>query len=809
MRIWNYIAISFRTLFFHRGFSLLTLVGLSIGIAMSIFVLEYVLYQFSFDSHYDDATHIYRVISKGKMENEDVNIALSPLVLASRLKEYPEVSSITRVLDSNPKPVESFYAKTFESKIIYGDSSFFSIFSRPFLLGSADQWRSDSLGVVLSQSVASELFVNQNPLGKPIWINETDTFWVRGVFQDVPENSHFTYGIVLPFAVIEKQLKAFYGIKHYNEVNQSWFSLMTFVYCKIRPGTDVQQLEESFNTDIESELESQRQALFASSSQTFLNFSFQNLVSIYLFSKCDYEIGKTTNPLYVFIFLGIALFILLVTAFNVMNLTTSRASDRIREAIVRRFFGAKRRNLVIQFISESVLFSFMALFLGLVLVEWLLPFFGNLFGVDFLGMANRGKINFTLLLLITLFVGVLSGIYPATVFSGVKPVQFNAAQTRFSSYPGLLFRGFLVFGQVFLAVLLCTISLGMWRQMDYIENYDLGFDTNNLMLVEGIRFLGEEDVDKVMDKIKRIEGISAVSKIYVNPGDPVQIMSFNLAADSNQTYFLSVYYVDCTVFNTIGSEIKKGTVSCQDSSWVLINEECASLLGIDDIEGQYLQTDFPGSEGVVNFQIGGVVSNIYWESLKNSLRPAIYIPVRHQSHGLPRSFAVRYSGVDFDFVYQEIKNIWDEVETRASFTAQPISEKINTFYSEDYRYSMLSTAFAILIVIIGALGMTGLVSFIISTQREDLLMRKLFGYSDMRNVFSLFWGYLGFVVSGIILALIFSVTILNFWLRTFSIHTSVDSFCFLLPAFLLAGLALGIAFYGVARLRKQLSLHQF
>jgi len=806
MRIWNYIVISFRTLFLHRGFSLLTLIGLSVGIAMSIFVLKYVLFQFSYDRHFEDAENIYRVVSKGEMENEAVNVALSPMIVASRLKDFPEITDVTRVLYTPEKPVRSNYAKAFESEIVFGDSTFFSIFSRPFLLGGTESWCVDSTGIMISQSVASGLFGSRNPLGEPVVINETDTFRIIGVFQDVPENSHLKFGIVLPFYVLEKELHAFYGDGNYSEVMKSWFSLITYIYCKVDPGVDVSDLARRFNAEIEPDINRQREALFDPISKTFLNFSFQRLTDIYLFSSSDFEIGETANALYVFIFLGIAFFILFVTAFNFMNLTTSRALDRVREAVVRRVFGARRHSLMVQFISESVLFSFIALFLGLVLVELLLPFFGNLFNVDFLGMDYRGQINIGWVVVITLFVGVLSGIYPALVFSRINPVHLQERNNRLSSYPGLWLRGPLVFLQVFVAVLLCSLSIGMWRQMHFVKNYDLGFNSENLMLVEGARYLGK-DIDSVVTQIRGIKGISHVSKMYADPGDPVAIMSFNLLGDNSKNYFLSVYYVDCTLFETLQAEMIDGAVSCDDTSRVLINEASAALLNIEEAKGQVLQAEMPGAVDTVDLHISGIVKNIYLSSLKNPLRPAIFISTKNSS--VPGNILVRYAGVDRRYVYSRIKKVWDDVGTSAPFTAGPILNKVNSFYREDYRYSSLATAFAVLLVIMASLGMTGLVSFLISTRRNNYFLRKIMGFSDYKNAVKLFAGYMWFVLAGVLLSLIISRKLLYLWMETFSAHASDNNFCFFIPALLLSSLALGIASFGTVKLRRQMSLHQF
>ncbi len=805
MKILNYIKISLRTLFLHRGFSLLTLIGLSVGIAMSIFVLEYVFYQFSYDKHYNHSEDIYRVVTEGHLENEKVNAALSPLILASEMKQYSGVEALTRIVDASEKPVQSKYAKSFESEIIYADSSFFSVFSRPVFLGEIESALADSSGVAISRSAASRLFGNRNPIGEYITINEKDSFEVKAVFHDVPQNSHFKYDFVLPFWVIEKQLSEYYG-DSYSKLRESWFSLVAYTYFRVKPGIDIQGFSKKMNQDIKTLMDAEDRKLFSGDLHGDLSFNFQALEQIYLFSDNDFEIGTTANPLYVFIFLGVAFFILMVTAFNFMNLTTARALDRVREAGIRRIFGAHRPNLIVQFISESVIFSFAALFLGLVMVELLLPLFNNLFHMDFFDPGYRAQLNLSWILLITLLVGLFSGSYPALVFSGIRAVHLQARQNKFSSNPGFVLRGGLVLVQVFVAVLVATTAIGMWRQLDHISKADLGYDSENLLLLERARYL-DDNSDSVINEIAGIKGVEKVSKLYSNPGDPVSVMSFNYSGDSGKIFLLSVHYVDCRVFETLGAKLKTGNVECNDSSRILINEQAALLFGHDGIEGQSLSTINHRIGDEIDFKITGVVEDIYFGSLKQSLRPSIYVPVGR--HDTPESILIRTTDERQEAVIDDIRLLWNDAGTGAPFVVSTIEEKINSFYQEDYRYSSLATAFAILIIIISSLGMTGLVSFLLATRQQNALLRKITGIPDFHNLSHLFSGYLMFVLLGAVISFPVSHNLLKAWAGTFSFHYEMDYFCFVVPALLLLLIASVIAWYGGKRLLGKMSIHQF
>jgi putative ABC transport system permease protein len=805
MKILNYLKISLRTLFLHRGFSLLTLIGLSVGIAMSIFVLEYVLYQFSFDQHYDRSDDIYRVVSEGRLENETVNAALSPIVLAKVMDKYSEVEALTRIVDASEKAVQSNYTKSFETEIIYADSSFFSVFSRPFLLGDGSEWLADSACVAISRSAASRLFGSRNPIGEKIRINETDSFEVSAVFTDVPQNSHFKYDFVLPYSIIEKKLRDHYGPR-YDRISESFFSLVCYTYFKAKPGTDVRGLLDKMRDEIRPAMEAEDLEVFGENSDTEMTYAFQPLRHIYLFSDNDFELGETANAIYVFIFLGVALFILLVTAFNFMNLTTARALDRAREAGVRLIFGAHKRNLVVQFISESVLFSFVALFLGLVMVELLLPVFNNLFTMDFFDSSVREHLNLPLIFMITLMVGVFSGSYPAFVFSRIRASDLQTGQNNFSVHPGLWLRGLLVLVQVFVAVLVITTAIGMYRQLNYVTNADLGFNAQGLMMIERARYL-ESLSDSVVHEIEKLEEVSHVSELFNVPGEALTVMSFNYTGDSGSVFLLSVYSVDCSLFETLGARLKSGSLDCGDSTNVLINEKAALLFNGSNVEGEKLQVLTHEDGDRVEFNITGIVEDIYLEGMKHTLRPALYVPAGASS--IPESILLRVSEGGKAQAVKDIQSIWDHAGTGAPFVMSSMEDRINSFYQEDARYNSLATAFAILVLIISSLGMIGLVSFILATRQQDILLKRISGFPDFHNLWGLFSGYFLFVASGIALAMPVSQLLLRTWAGSFTNHYVVDYLCFIMPGLVMLFIASAIAWYAGKRLLGRMSFQQF
>jgi len=804
MKVFNYIKISLRSLLLHRGFSLITLLGLSVGIAMSIFVLEYVFFQFSYDEHYADSESIYRVVSEGQLGDENVHVALSPMLLGRVLNNYAFTDAVTRVINASGKPVQSEFSRSYETALIYADSSFFKVFQRPFVAGDPDKCFTDSSCIAISASAAERLFGHRDPMGKKVQIEDEYSYEVRAVYRDVPGNSHFQYDFVLPFRSVEKRLKERYG-DDYQEIEESWFSLGSYLYFKYGGKGGIKDFQKQLNNDVAPGMKAEADELFDRSGAD-LHFKFQPIENIYLFSDYEFEIGETTHSLYVFVFLGVALFILMITVFNFMNLTTARALDRAREAGVRRIFGAARRHLVHQFISESVLFSLVALFLGLVMVELLSPVFSRLFGMDLFEAGTRQDFDLLWILGITLFVGFSSGIYPAFVFSGIRGEHLQKGYYKFSSRPGLWVRGALVLIQVFVAVVLSATAIGMQRQLQLVNETELGYEPSEMLLVERAHYLDKQAGD-VIGQIKELNGVSNVSQLSHTPGHPVSVMSFHFSENRDRMFMLSVYSVDCSYFETLKSKVRTGSFKCKDSSSVVVNRRAARLLGWEDVVGKYLHTITRQPGKIVDLKITGVAQNIHHGDLKEPLRPAVYVPEEEGS--VPSNILVRYKDGKRAEVVEQMEEIWNQAGTGAPFSVIDMEDKLASFYQEDRRYGSLATAFALLTVIIATLGMTGLVSFLLATHHQDMLLRKINGLSDAGNLVDRFKSYFLFVVFGVLPALPVSKLLLMRWADTFSVQVTVDYLCFIVPAVFLLMLAALIAIFSGKRILSRMSLHYF
>uniref|UniRef100_UPI00345D0C60 FtsX-like permease family protein n=1 Tax=Marinilabilia sp. TaxID=2021252 RepID=UPI00345D0C60 len=446
-----------------------------------------------------------------------------------------------------------------------------------------------------------------------------------------------------------------------------------------------------------------------------------------------------------------------------------------------------------------------ALFFGLVMVELLLPVFNKLFLVEFFDKSYRQSLDFPVVLTVTLVVGLLSGIYPAFVFSRIKAFHLQSGYTKFSSYPGLWVRGLLVMIQVFVAVFVSTAAIGMFRQLNHVSQKDPGFDYEQVGLLERAGHLGDK-TDSVFRAIDSLSIVESISKLYFNPGEPVSIMSFSRSDDSNKLFLLEVYPVDSAFFRTMGVELKAGNADFKAVREIVVNQQAAQLLG-DEVVGKKIYTVAREASDRREFEITGVVSDMHAAGWKQPLRPALFIAAGEEDKLL--TFAVRYGDGSWGQTQTALKRIWENANSGIPFKANSFEGKNRSFYSEDYRYMSLAWAFAFLVVIIATLGMTGLVSFLLATRQQELYLRKITGFPDIHNIRILFSGFFLFVLFGIALALPVAREMLTGWSRTFTTRYDLDYLCFVIPSLLMLSVAVGVAFWGSRRLLSKMSLHQF
>ena len=487
----NYLKTAFRNIRKNKLFSAINILGLSIGIALCFIIMLYVQDELSYDRFNVKADRTYRIAFKANINGGDIFEAnVMPPVAAVLKNDYPEVEEATR-LNANGDTKVIYNKKTFkEGRLAIVDSNFFSVFTLPFVKGDPKTALLEPHTIVLTKDIANKYFGNEEPVGKLLKI-DNDMYKVTGVMENIPANAHFHFDL---FVSMASQPYA---------RNPSWLSSGMFTYIVLKKGYDYRKLEAKFPGMVEKYMGPQIQQNMGLSLQQFrtkgnrLGFVLQPLTSIHLYSHSNFEMGESGDATYIYVFGGIAIFMLVVACINFINLSTASASKRAKEVGVRKVAGSGRFQLIRQFLSESVLITMIALIIAFFLVKLALPAFNDLSGKHLI-FDTKPILAFIAL---GLLVGLLAGIYPAFYLSSFRPIAVLKGNLT-SNNKSFGLRSTLVVFQFFISVGLIIGTIVVYQQMKFIQNQKLGYDKEQLLTIPNSYFLGKNEQIYKQDMLK-------------------------------------------------------------------------------------------------------------------------------------------------------------------------------------------------------------------------------------------------------------------------------------------------------------------
>lgn len=486
----NYLLITLRNLKKNSTFSLLNILGLAVGMAVFILIALYVQYELSFDKYHDKADRIYRVIREGR--------AFTPAPLGPELREkIAEVESVTRMISSNNVLVLDEQNNFLEDKFYWAGPETFTIFSIPFISGNPETALNDPDSIVLSQTMAEKYFGEKDPMGKTLTILERYPFKVSGIFKDMPGNSHFVMNFVVPYTT-------YFQITG-NDIN-GWSSNYSYTYFLLQEGASPQEMESKIAPRIEYPL-----MKAAGAKEPYPQYFFiQPMKDIHLHSHLMQEIQANNDMKYIILFSSVAFLILLIACVNYMNLATARSLRRSKEVGLRKVVGAQKRQLIVQFLGESVTMSALAVLFSIILVVISLPVFNNLVQRTLSLNPVQNPYLFIGIMVLELFVGLLAGSYPAIKMSGFKPVTvLRGVFTRSSR--GSSLRNVLVLVQFSITIILIVCALGVRKQLNFIKNRDMGYDKDQIITLavrgESVR----QNINTIKTELLQNADIIAVS----------------------------------------------------------------------------------------------------------------------------------------------------------------------------------------------------------------------------------------------------------------------------------------------------------
>ncbi|HKI77875.1 MAG TPA: ABC transporter permease [Ignavibacteriaceae bacterium] len=774
----NYMRIAFRNLFKHRGFSLINIIGLTVGLTICLLILLFIKDELSYDKYNDKSDQIYRVILHGRISDSDFNLAVSCAPIGPTLvNELPEVENFVRILKGGI-PVLRYQDKVFsEDRFFWADSTFFDVFSLPLVEGNPKTALVKPQSVVITESMAKKYFGNDDAVGKILNMDNRIDYMVTGVMKDVPKNSHFHFDFL-------GSLASYQGIMQDN----SWLSNNQFTYVLLKKGVTYDDIKNKMEDIVLKYVGPQvKLALGVTFDQlkksgAMYRYSLQPLSDIHLRSHLDNEIEPNSDIQYVYIFALIALGILLIACINFMNLATARSAMRAKEVGIRKTLGSTKPQLIMQFIFESILMSFIAVILAVFLAELFLPMFNSITGKNIaFGLAEN--ITFIpVFILFAIVVGFIAGSYPAFFLSAFDPVTVLKGN-KLKGGKNSWLRSTLVISQFAVSIILIIGTFIIKDQLSYIQNKKLGFNKDQIILVKKTDDIGTQ-IETFKKELKDSPSIVSVSNSTTYPGfnnfgnsaytaggesgDKSQLI-MQMAADYN---FVDTYQIPMSEGRYYSKEHPSDTLNA-----IVVNDETVRIFGLKDPIGKKLIAIGNNPKNSRTYTIIGVTKDFNYESLHSKIRPlAIHLIV--PGRGFGRYTAVRFATNDVKNTLNFISKKWHKLAGAQEFEYSFFDQEFANLYKSEQRTSELFTSFSILALIIASMGLFGLVAFITERRTKEIGIRKVMGASIKEIVFLLSKEFSKWVLLANIIAWPVAYYFMSNWLKEFAYRIEIPILLF-------------------------------
>jgi putative ABC transport system permease protein len=707
-----------------RSYIIINILGLSIGIACSLLIAIYVINEASYDKFNTKRDRIYRAILNGKIGGQEITTSSSPAIMGSTmLKEFPEVEDFLRMNGNGPTVIEYNNQNFTEEHLVEADSSFFNFFSIPVLKGDPKTLLNAPHKAVLSESTAKKIFGNENPIDKVIKIgSDTTRYVVTGVMSDVPQNSHFEANILTSF------------LTNSRSKDTQWMSNSFSTYFLLKPNSSYKTVDAKYPELMQKYVGPEIQKYTGISLSDFIaqgnkyRFYLQSLNDIHLDTSIQQDFKASTDPKYLKIFGSIAILIVLIAAINFMNLSTAQASRRAKEVGIKKVAGSTKGMLVAQFLSESFILSFISLILALVFIKATLPYFNNLLGAKLVLSLFGNWYTIPLLLLFTVFVGFLSGSYPAFFLSSFNPYEVLKGSVKNSMKNGRLRRVLVVF-QFAVSILLIVGTLIMYRQIKYMLNRDLGFNKEQLIVINRAEALGKK-MKSFKEAVKNIPGIVNISSSTAIPGRTNNNNGYMMEGRKDETFLMATSWVDYDFLDTYGMTLESGRsfkeTFSSDKDACVINESAKKDFNIQDIDkARFMQ---PGDSGKIEYlPVIGVVKNFNFESLRNPIKP--YILKFQNENMLWGYITVRLTAQNHQKTITAIEDKWKEFVSNNPLQYYFLDADFELMYKQEKQNAQMAVIFSILAIFIASLGLFGLTSFTVEQRTKEIGVRKAMGSS--------------------------------------------------------------------------------
>jgi len=769
----NYLKIAFRNLLRYKGFSFINIFGLATGMACSLLIFLFVKDEVSYDRFHKNAENIYRVVKD--FVNDDgsrlPDATTPPAVAPAMQREIPEVDHVTRVFPSWGGNFLIKYSdkKFMEEKLCRVDSSFFDVFTFPFLQGDAKEAFKEINSIVITEATAKKYFGSENAMGKTLQIAELGDMMVKGVLKNVPYNSHFHFDFLISTRKFSGNIDANWG----------WYNFYTYV--KLKSPANVAGLDRKI------------QDLYKRNNKDGKNiFYVQPLTGIHLSSNLKWELEPNSDKLYVYVFTIIAIFIILIAGINYVNLSTAKASVRAKEVGVRKVAGAFRSSLVNQFLIESIITCLIAAALAVIIAQLLLPVVNNLTLKHLTVIGNPSVLFY--MTAAAMFLGIIAGFFPAVYLSSFKPILVLKG-LKVSEKGTLNLRKALVIVQFTISTVLIIGALIISQQMHFIQSAKLGLNKDQVIVVKNAGDLSRTDGDAFQNLALQIPGVKkiATSDGVVGGQNWTNGMSLKGSQNSQLMNFLSVSYdfLDALGIqikegrnfsskfpaDTINNGIPKGPLD-QNIGSTILNETAVKDLGIPEpaVGKQVLWGN--DRDTMYYVTVVGIAKDFHFTSLRNQIKPFAFV-------NIPRrvaNFTVKLSTDNIKQTLAQLESTWKKFSADRPFEYNFLDETYAGLYRSESRFQKVFISLVVLGIIIACLGLFGLATFAAQQRVKEIGIRKVLGASVTNLLGLLSKDFLKLVIISLIAAIPIAWFAMNKWLQDFAYRIQIHWWVFVIGA---------------------------
>ncbi len=780
----NYLKIAFRNLWKNKGFSAINIFGLAMGLAICLLIILFVKDELSYDKYNENAGRIYRVNADVRINGTEFNDRVSPAALGPVLvKEYPQIEKTVRIRDEGKILVKKGTETLMEPNSCFADSTLFDVFTFPMIAGDPKTALTQPYSLVIAESMARKYFNSTDVVGKTLLLNNTTNYKITGVIKDMPIQSHFHFNFIKAMSEMESSRSDF------------WLNNNFITYLLARSGTDEKTINNYLQEVTKKYAEPQLQQLTHSSFDDLAkkgdryNYVTIPLKRIHLYSTITTEIEPSGNIQNIYIFVVIAVFILLIAGINFMNLSTARSAGRSKEVGVRKVLGSNRSNLIAQFLTESVLTSFIALVSALVMAALLLPYFNQLSGKQItLGLFSTPWL-LPALLFTALIVGLLAGLYPAFYLSAFEPIKVLKGKLATGFKTGWLSNSLVIF-QFTAAIVLIVGTLVIYSQLSYIRNKKLGYNREQVLVLKNIYSLGTHS-KTFKDQVQNLHGVESITMTGSLPTSPEfnsNAFSKDASLSAAQTSVLQQWEVDASFIHTLGIEMKEGRNFSPDmptdSTSVIINETAANMLGFDNPLNKKLYDALNSSSAndkhVETLNIIGVVKDFNSGSLRNKTGPMVLSLGNNKNN-----MAIRIKTNNIPSLISQIEKLYHSMDNNMAgqpFIYSFMDDDFNRLYSSEQRTGKIFISFTFFAILIACLGLLGLVTYATEQRTKEIGIRKVLGASISNIVNMLSKDFLKLVGIAMIIAFPIAWWGMHKWLQDFAYRTNISWWVFIIAA---------------------------